>query len=254
MAEPALNLISDLTPAAQDRAASSFEEVYIRLRSREGRIYTDEELLLLPQVFPRHRHYKEWKLRKTSAEKLKRYLEKKNRALSVLEAGCGNGWLSRFLSAIPLSNVTGTDINRTELLQAKRVFGHVPRLHFVAGGIEAAGIAGKLYDCVVFASSIQYFRSLKNVLEDTLPLIKPGGEIHILDSPFYRQEQLAAARAATKRHFIKSGFPEMTDHYFHHGLDELNGYSHSFLFQPGLFSRYIQMNKNPFPWICIKKA
>ena len=46
-----------------------FEKLYIRLRQKEGRIYTDEEVAHLPSIPQHHPHYKEWQIREESSEK-----------------------------------------------------------------------------------------------------------------------------------------------------------------------------------------
>lgn len=253
MVEPAIDLVNRSQSFIETNDTFCFEETYIRLRKKESRVYSDEELLRLPDIEATHPHYKEWKIRKKAAAKLRRYFERKNRSLTILEVGCGNGWLSRFLSSIPLSKITGTDINKTELLQAKRVFGHVPNLHFEFGGITTPALKDIRFDCIVFASSIQYFSSLREILLATAQLLKLDGEIHITDSPFYKEDQLNAAKERTNEHFRKMGFAEMAGYYFHHPLDELDGFDYSVLYKPGFTSSFLQMNKNPFPWICIKK-
>src|ERR1700688_525276 len=101
---------------------SNFEEIYIASRQSESRVYSDEQVAQLPFVEPSHIHYDEWQSRKRSSDRLKNYLENKNKPLSILEIGCGNGWLSARLVAIKNSTVTAIDINRTELNQARRVF------------------------------------------------------------------------------------------------------------------------------------
>ena len=61
-------------------AISEFEKIYIRLREREGRIYTHEELKNLPEIADTHSHFSEWQLRKESSEKLITHLTKKKQA------------------------------------------------------------------------------------------------------------------------------------------------------------------------------
>ena len=75
-----------------------FEENYLAARDREKRLYSDEELLQLPSIAEQHPHYREWKLRKESADRLKKYLSALDRPLKILELGSGNGWLSHFLA------------------------------------------------------------------------------------------------------------------------------------------------------------
>src|SRR5215213_11952226 len=89
----------------------TFEELYISIRKKEQRIYTNEEVALLPDIYPDHIHYHEWQIRKRSSERLINYLSKKNRPLKILEVGCGNGWLSARMAAVDKWEVTGIDIN-----------------------------------------------------------------------------------------------------------------------------------------------
>ena len=73
--------------------AADFETLYLQLREKEGRVYPDEHVALLPDVSTTHPHYKEWLVRQESSQKLLRWLKKKKKPLDILEIGCGNGWL-----------------------------------------------------------------------------------------------------------------------------------------------------------------
>src|SRR3954471_2426808 len=96
-------------------STSDFEQLYIDVRKREKRIYTDEEVLQLPDISKSHLHYNEWKFRKQSSERLINYLKHRKTALHILEIGCGNGWLASKMASIPNSVVTGLDINQPEI-------------------------------------------------------------------------------------------------------------------------------------------
>jgi hypothetical protein len=37
-------------------------------------------------------------------------------------------------------------------------------------------------------------------------------------------------------------------------IDELNSYRYEILYEPSFFRRQFNNDKNPFPWICIKKT
>jgi 2-polyprenyl-3-methyl-5-hydroxy-6-metoxy-1,4-benzoquinol methylase len=231
--------------------ANHFAEKYIELRKKENRVYTDEEVKQLPVISKSHVHYKEWLIRKQSSKKLADSLQKKNKSLKILEVGCGNGWLCHFLSTMAGSEVTGCDINTTELKQAARVF-NGNNLHFVEGGLEQNIFRGSKFDIVIFASTIQYFRSLPAIVDKALERLLPAGEIHILDSPFYDKSEIRAARQRTNDHYTRLGFPGMSEFYFHHSLKELEGYKLKLLYDPRSFFNKIGKNKNPFPWVCIK--
>jgi 2-polyprenyl-3-methyl-5-hydroxy-6-metoxy-1,4-benzoquinol methylase len=102
----------------------AFEQLYITLRNKEQRLYTDAQLLQLPNIAATHVHYQEWQVRKHSAVRLTGYLAKKGKTLNILEIGCGNGWLANKLAQINNATVTGIDINEVEIEQAKRVLGN----------------------------------------------------------------------------------------------------------------------------------
>jgi 2-polyprenyl-3-methyl-5-hydroxy-6-metoxy-1,4-benzoquinol methylase len=90
--------LNDATILSTGNPNQNFERLYIALREQEQRLYTDEQVRQLPDIDPSHLHYKEWKIRKHSAERLISYLNKKKRRLNILEIGCGNGWLSAQLA------------------------------------------------------------------------------------------------------------------------------------------------------------
>jgi ubiquinone/menaquinone biosynthesis C-methylase UbiE len=237
----------------RDRAPvhDQFEQQYIALRKKEGRLYSDEEVQLLPFAPANHPLAKEWKMRSFSAEKLAMYLKQKDTPQRILEVGCGNGWLSHRLALLPGSYVTGTDINSTELDQAKRVFTET-NLEFINGDIRH-GIIKERFDAVVFAASLQYFSSLREIVNAALKQLVPGGEVHILDTHFYRYYQLEQAEQRTKRYFIEQGFPSMKDYYFHHSLEALDAYSFEILYDPNTLSNRI-FKRSPFHWIRIRKC
>jgi ubiquinone/menaquinone biosynthesis C-methylase UbiE len=231
--------------------SGNFEEKYISLRKKENRLYTDEQVKWLPEIERSHPHYKEWELRKISCDKLTQHLSNKRTELNILEVGCGNGWLCHHLSKIPGGNVAGTDINNTELGQAKRVFGHIENIEFMYGGLDNEKIRSEKFDAIIFAASIQYFQSLEDIIPAALQLLNTGGEIHILDSHFYKPAELETARKRSFDYYHSLQFAEMTEYYFHHSIDELDPYIHKILYNPDLFFNRFIKNKNPFPWICI---
>jgi ubiquinone/menaquinone biosynthesis C-methylase UbiE len=231
---------------------NDFEAAYIALRKKEQRIYSDEMVLNLPDVPDEHPHYTEWLLRKRSAKKLVQWLQKKQQPLQILETGCGNGWLSKQLSTVWGSNVIGNDINFTELQQAANVFSSTPNLHFIYGDIRSGLFKETCFDCIIFAASIQYFPSLKEIISTALSLLKTTGELHILDTPFYKDADVNAAQKRTAAYYTTIGFDTMAAHYFHHTWNSLQGFDYELLYNPSSLLHYFSKDKNPFPWICIK--
>lgn len=240
-----------MTPETIYDSDIGFTHLYFSLRQKEGRTYTDEQVLQLPEIDKNHPLHLEWLLRKTSCEKLVTYLEKKERPLHVLEVGCGNGWLTHQLAKIKNVEVTGIDINFTELYQAIRLFSHAPNIRFVHGDIRSEKLADG-YDCIVFAASVQYFPSLDNVINCALAQLGDNGEIHIIDSPFYKTSELEGAKERTRQHYHQLGFPEMCDHYFHHCIDHLKSTNYEVHQKAATLSPFTK-NRTPFPWIIITK-
>lgn len=241
-----------MTTTVQYNDVSDFTTFYTRLRTLEGRMFDDQQLLKLPEVEPSHRHFKEWQLRKRSSQQLINYLEKKKRALDILEVGCGNGWLSHRLAAIPQSRVIGMDINITEIGQAARVFHFVPNLHFMYGGQLPGVFKENEFDAVVFAASLQYFPSLEEIIPPAKNLLKRGGELHIIDTAFYGRMEILQARQRTQHYYQSLGVPELSDYYFHHALEDIRPYAHFTRYESTTIRGWFRRRNNPFPWICIK--
>jgi ubiquinone/menaquinone biosynthesis C-methylase UbiE len=231
-------------------------DLYLRVREKEGRLYSDEIVKQLPFVPSGHLLMDEWRARSTSASRLIQYLSPRPKPLRILEIGCGNGWLSNMLAASG-HHVIGTDQNSYELHQAARVFSVNPKLLFIKGNIFSAPFSCLQFDVIVLASVIQYFQNVSTLLSLLLNYIKPQGEIHIIDSPFYSQDELISAMRRSQQYYSSLGFPEMSQHYFHHLISDLYAYHPKILYHPKpwkhFLNRWLSRVDSPFPWIVIKK-
>jgi len=235
--------------ARPEITGADFEQLYLAIREREKRLYTDVQVSRLPDIDTMHPHCAEWQVRKQSAGHLVNYLQKKRRSLNILEAGCGNGWLAAKMAGIPLAGVMGMDINRVEINQAERVFKR-DNLKFKYGPFSAGDLNGELFDIIVFAAVLPYFASVRGTIQLALSRLKPGGELHILDTPFYTVEEAGPARERCIAYYERMGFPEMSRQYFHHTLDDLEGFEFRFLASPrSLLNRVTK--KGRFYWISI---
>lgn len=234
---------------------NEFENLYLKVRERENRIYEDRILKLLPDINISHPLYNEWKIRKKSLRKLDEYLKSKSKPLNIMELGCGNGWLTHHLAMIKNSYVIGVDVIRPELEQAARVFNNFNNHKFFYADIFADYFKLGDFDIILLASSIQYFMKINYLLERLLCLLKKDGEIHILDSPIYNSGEIPGAQKRTKKYYENIGFPEMDQYYFHHSRDELEKYAPVFLYiqkKQNFYSRILKDINSPFPWIMIK--
>lgn len=233
-------------------AAEQFSMHYSQLRLQEDRLYTDEQVASLPFIGIGHPHHKEWMVRKRSAMSLTGYIQQRTATPHILEVGCGNGWLSMQLAAVPGSRVTGIDINGPELDQATRVFGHAENLEFMEVPLDDELLADRKFDFIVFAATIQYFPNLKKIISCALEHLTLLGEIIITDSRFYPRREVAAARQRSLEYFTSIGMPEMAAYYFHHSTDQLDGFQYRILNEPGSIKNKLALIRDPFHRIIIK--
>lgn len=235
----------------QPLPGNDFEQQYIGLREKEQRIYTLQEIAVLPDISPAHVHYNEWQVRKRSSERLLGYLSKQNRPLHILESGCGNGWLSAKMAGLKNTTVTGIDVNETELKQARTVFAAQTNLAYQYGDIRDAIFDDRRFDLIVFAASVQYFPSLKDIVQRALSLLHPGGEVHLLDTNFYTATEAPQAKERTRQYYTSLGFPEMAKFYFHHQLANLEGFHYTLLFDPRKQFNKLFHRADRFYWVKI---
>jgi len=227
-----------------------FEQLYVALRDQEGRLYSDKQLAALPDIDGGHRYAKEWKMRKRSAKRLVDFLKKQERPLTVLEVGCGNGWLSNMMARVPKIKVTGIDPNKVEIEQATRVF-KKRNLKFIHGAFGKDAFGSQKFDMIVFAASIQYFPSLDEVLKDAFALLESDGRIHVLDTPFYHTGEQKVAAERSLEYFTQLGYPQMAQYYHHHSLKQLMRFKHRTMFDPGTFWNRV-FKRGIFYWIKLK--
>ncbi len=228
-----------------------FEEIYLACRQQEHRLYGDEVVKNLPQIFPTHPHYREWKIRLHSAQRLRQYV-RDHRIKSLLDLGCGNGWLANFLSNE--TAVVAVDVQHQELEQGRRLF---PRVRFVQGDImEDSILPGERFQMILLASVIQYFPDLQMLVDRLGEKLDTHGEIHIVDSPVYKNREEAVRAKARSQAYYDSMRSNMVDHYHHHCRSDLNRFDTKWLYDPtSIWVRFSQLwnhSASPFPWICIK--
>lgn len=231
-------------------------DLYLRVREKEGRLYSDDVVARLPLISDGHPLAKEWRARSASASRLTRYLSARTKPFSILDLGCGNGWLSNHLH-LSGHHVIGIDQNIVELKQAARVFQQNSRLFFLEADIFSAPFVSGHFDVIVLASVIQYFRDLPMLLSELMKYLKPNGEIHIIDSPLYADTELEDAVQRSGQYYLSIGFPEMREHYFHHRVSDLKVFDAKNLYspQPLLLRLKHSLGRvdSPFPWYVITK-
>ena len=232
-------------------------ELYLHVREKEGRLFPDEIVRRLPELPAQHRLRAEWQARAVSARRLSQYVARLPRPLHALELGCGNGWLSHGLSALPGVSVWGLDLYSPELQQAARLFSG-KNIAFLAADIFCAPFAAASFDLIVVASAIQYFADLPKLIRCLRLLLGPQGELHILDSPLYEESDVAAARERTRAYYDALGFPDMAGSYYHHTFDEVREFAPHWLHRPNSIAARLSSlagrPDSPFPWLSIHSS
>jgi cyclopropane fatty-acyl-phospholipid synthase-like methyltransferase len=235
---------------------NSFEDLYFALRLKEKRVYSDIETKILPTIHPDHSHFNEWKIRENSLNKLIKYLRNKE-IKTILEIGCGNGWIANQLACNLDVEVCAVDINAKEIAQACSVFRN-KKINFLQIDVFSKILPQNQFDIIILAGSIQYFPDLSRLISTSKLLLSPIGEIHLFDSPLYAPDAIREAKSRSKNYFDKMGFPEMTANYFHHSITELNRYNVTYRHNPSsvyhrITKALFHASRSPFPWVIIKK-
>ncbi len=231
---------------------------YWRVRAREVRLYTDEVVRRLPHVPPEHPLAAEWAARADSLGRLKDHVARLQRNLTILDLGCGNGWMASHLAALSSGmRVWGLDLNRRELAQGARVFVDQPRLRFVYGDVFSDSLPAAVFDLIVVASAIQYFSDLPALVRRLLTLVRSGGEVHLLDSPLYAAGEVRAARERTRDYYAARGLLPAVEDYHHHTFDSLAPFNAERLYDPHAWPQRLARlvrggaARSPFAWLRI---
>lgn len=235
--------------------SKDFEEQYVGVRKKEGRIFSLEEIRQLPVVSKTNPHFKEWQYRAYSFGQFKHYFQQKQ-PKRVLDLACGNGWMMYQLNQ-SITQFVGVEINALELQQAQTLLTDHSNIQLILGDVFALSF-DQTFDLIYISAAIQYFANLADILQKLLSLLTPHGEIHIFDSPFYANP--SAAKQAAKRsqtYYTQIGHPEMADYYHHHTITDLADYNYQILHQPKQWQHRIRRKlgfaSNPFPWLVVRR-
>jgi SAM-dependent methyltransferase len=201
-----------------DAALARFGVEYASHRAAEGRTYSDDELLRLPYLCegPLAR---QWAVRARSFDVfmtrvLRPLAERRGRPLTLLDLGAGNGWLSYHAAmdghraiALDIRDDTVDGLGAAEFF-LRRTRGRMERL--VASFAEIP-LGDATVDLAVFNASLHYALDLATCLREAMRVVRPGGQIVILDTPFYRHERDGAAMVAEKKAQAAERFGDRAD-------------------------------------------
>ena len=216
----------------------SLEDLYLKYLKREKRLYIDDEVKLLPYASEKNPHKDEWALKTKSFLRFKDYLSKKKSTLNILELGCGNGWLTGQLAKEFNHNYSCIDTNLVEVEQAARIFAK-DNIQFFYGDITKASLPTNTFHIVIVNSTLQYFSDIDTLFKELFTVSKSYGEVHIIDTPFFKASELMQARNKSLKYFTALGLPDMSKKYHHHTTEELKYFRYQFLYNPALLKNRI---------------
>ena len=195
-----------------DASLRQFASHYARHRAEEGRAYSAQALVELPYL-KSGPHVGQWAVRARTFEAfmtqvLRPAAARSGRPLTVLDLGAGNAWLAA-RAAVEGHRSIALDIREDsiERTQGRRT-------------VPAPGAQHAVHHCIVRCrsrcrrkasispalsnASLHYATDLRAVLREVQRLVRPGGQLAILDSPFYRRELDGEAMVAEKRNRLGS--------------------------------------------------
>jgi SAM-dependent methyltransferase len=187
--------------------ARQFRSAYAAHRAAEGRgAGGDAELLALPYLRSGP-VAGQWSVRARTFDRFVRAViapltRGLGRPLAVLDLGAGNGWLCHRLCrdghrtvALDLRNddVDGLGAAAAYERYLDPMFGRV------VASFEALPLASRTFDVAAFNAALHYATDLRAALSEAARVVRPGGQLAILDSPFYRRRSDGEAMVAAKR-------------------------------------------------------
>jgi SAM-dependent methyltransferase len=132
--------------------------------------------------------------------------------LRVLDLGAGNGWLCHRMASMGHTAVAlDVRTDRIDGLGAAAAYApYMARLFArVAGAFERLPFDGRVFDVAVFNASLHYARDVGHVVREAARVVRGGGRLAVLDSPFYRDAASGEAMAREKRAGASQVFGEL---------------------------------------------
>jgi SAM-dependent methyltransferase len=196
-------------------AAASFRAQYGAHRAAEGRGYRGEQLLALPYL-AEGPHARQWAVRARTYEAFMRRVFvplalRCGRPLQLADLGAGNGWLSRRV-AMAGGQATAVDVrdDTVDGLGAAAAYQDTARgggdFRRVVASFDRLPLAGASFDIALFNASLHYAVGLAPVLAEARRVVRPGGRIVILDSPFYGNDAAGRAMVQEKHREAEARF------------------------------------------------
>jgi SAM-dependent methyltransferase len=185
-------------------SVEEFFHDYAKHRADEGRGLRGEDLRALPYL-KSGPFAKQWTVRAKSYDAFLKHVlfpMEGVRALEILDLGAGNGWLS-YRVALRGHKAVALDIRRDDVdglgAAAEFLRDRPDMFECLSASFDDLPLTSGRFDIALFNASLHYAQDLTRVLGEATRVIKSGGRLVILDSPFYDSERDGAAMVAEKR-------------------------------------------------------
>lgn len=160
---------------------------YRRIRRREGRVTPVG--CSFPDVPSDDPFATEWSLRRRTMERLMDLLEIRDaiREGTILDAGAGNGWLTRRLVDAG-ARVVALDVNDDiddGLGAGERMLEGLSGFERILGSFDQVPFRDGFFDVVIYNGSFHYAIDRVTVAVEGMRVVRPGGVLYIVDSPVY---------------------------------------------------------------------
>ena len=180
-----------LLPTDQDRIAPLCTQ-YRTVRAAEGWGSDDDAYYRqLPRVPTDDPHEAIWRIRARSEQMLYRRVIKDRRA-SIVDLGAGNGWLAHRLGqrGHAVAAVDLDDDDRDGLGTWSRYAEPSAPTPFipVQATFDRLPWPDAIFDVALFNGALHYSADYATTLAEACRVVRPGGTVAILDSPFYHRE------------------------------------------------------------------
>lgn len=193
---------------------SRFIKEYAYIRAAEGRSSPNSSYYrALPFKDLTGRWRREWAIRAAGFRAfIARVLEPLEAGipLSVLDLGAGNGWLSGRLAARGHS-MTAIDLQTGDQDGLGAHIHYQPAFTAVQAEFDYLPLAAAQFDLAVFNASFHYSENYETTLQALLPLLKPEGNVVILDTPIYHNSASGAAMVRERQAQFESQFGTRSD-------------------------------------------
>lgn len=102
---------------------------------------------------------------------------------SVLEAGCGPGFVTkRLLDYLQHGSVTGLDVDSTMVAHARELLAGSDRVRFVERSADDTGLPDESFDVVYVRFVLQHVPNVEAVVAECRRVLRPGGRLIVADA------------------------------------------------------------------------